>query len=228
MSMMNANAAATTAMTANEPLDFELPEMGDSDFSNEELAEDMDGLTMSFPRIKIPAGGVLQFEIPNGDPQHPDYSPTLTGVILFSHASCVYWPEGDEYSDDVPPLCSSVDGKQGYGEPGRNLCVEPVWQRQQRPRQSLQEYAGAVPVAQRGVYAAGDQSFAHQHQPVPRVFESGFCIPQACHLRQPCGDRLEAPDKPGGQGLQRCHVQAAWRFPRRPACFRAQVRLELP
>ena len=118
MSMMNANAAATTAMTANEPLDFELPEMGDSDFSNEELAEDMDGLTMSFPRIKIPAGGVLQFEIPNGDPQHPDYSPTLTGVILFSHASCAYWPEGDEYSDDVPPLCSSVDGKQGYGEPG--------------------------------------------------------------------------------------------------------------
>ena len=79
MSMMNANAAATTAMTTNEPLDFVLPEMGDSDFSNDELAEDMDGLTMSFPRIKIPAGGVLQFEIPNGDPQHPDYRPTLPG-----------------------------------------------------------------------------------------------------------------------------------------------------
>lgn len=116
--MMNANAAATTAMTANEPLDFVLPEMGDADFSSEELAEDRDGFTMSFPRIKIPAGGVLQFELPTGDPQHPDYSPTLTGVILFNHASCAYWPEGDEYSDDVPPLCSSVDGKQGYGEPG--------------------------------------------------------------------------------------------------------------
>ena len=86
MSMMNANAAATTAMTANEPLDFELPEMGEAEFSNEELAEDMDGFTMSFPRIKIPAGGVLQFELPTGDPQHPDYSPTLTGVILFNHA----------------------------------------------------------------------------------------------------------------------------------------------
>ena len=60
MSMMNANAAATTAMTANEPLDFVLPEMGDADFSSEELAEDRDGFTMSFPRIKIPAGGVLQ------------------------------------------------------------------------------------------------------------------------------------------------------------------------
>lgn len=113
MSMMNANAAATTTMTANEPLDFELPEIGEAEFSNEELAEDMDGLTMSFPRIKIPAGGVLQFEIPNGDPQHPDYRPTLTGVILYNHASCAYWPEGDEYNDDVPPLCSSVDGK-GY------------------------------------------------------------------------------------------------------------------
>lgn len=72
MSMMNANATATTAMTANEPLDFVLPEIGEAEFSNKELAEDMDGLTMSFPRIKIPAGGVLQFEIPNDDPQHPD------------------------------------------------------------------------------------------------------------------------------------------------------------
>lgn len=91
MSMMNANAAATTAMTANKPLDFELPEIGEAEFSNEELAEGMDGLTMSFPRIKIPAGGVLQFELPTGDPQHPDYSPTLTGVILYNHASCAYW-----------------------------------------------------------------------------------------------------------------------------------------
>lgn len=170
MSMMNANATATTAMTANEPLDFVLPEMGDADFSSEELAEDRDGFTVSFPRIKIPAGGVLQFELPTGDPQHPDYSPTLTGVILFNHASCAYWPEGDEYSDDVPPLCSSVDGKQGYGEPGgglRGLRVEPVWQCRQRSWQSLQEYAGAVLAAQRGVYAAGNQSLAHQHQPVP-------------------------------------------------------------
>ena len=54
MSMMNANAAATTAMTTNEPLDFVLPEMGDADFSSEELAEDTDGLTMSFPASRFP------------------------------------------------------------------------------------------------------------------------------------------------------------------------------
>ena len=75
MSMMNANAAATTAMTANEPLDFVLPEMGDADFSSEELAEDRDGLTMSFPRIKIPAGGVLQFEIAHRRPAAPGLQP---------------------------------------------------------------------------------------------------------------------------------------------------------
>ena len=33
MSMINANAAATTAMTANEPLDFVLPVMGDCCFA---------------------------------------------------------------------------------------------------------------------------------------------------------------------------------------------------
>ena len=164
MSMMNANATATTAMTANEPLDFVLPEMGDADFSSEELAEDRDGFTMSFPRIKIPAGGVLQFELPTGDPQHPDYSPTLTGVILFNHASCAYWPEGDEYSDDVPPLCSSVDGKQGYGEPGGvcETCALSQFGSAANGRGKACKIA-----AQRGVYAAGDQSLSHQHQPVP-------------------------------------------------------------
>ena len=55
MSMMNANVAATTAMTANKPLDFELPEIGEAEFSNEELAEDMDGFTMSFPRRRCVA-----------------------------------------------------------------------------------------------------------------------------------------------------------------------------
>ena len=64
MSMMNANAAATTAMTANKPLDFELPEIGETEFSNEELAEDMDGLTMSFPRIKIPAAECCSSRFP--------------------------------------------------------------------------------------------------------------------------------------------------------------------
>lgn len=97
---------------------FLLPTMMEGDFSKEELAEDMDGMQMSFQRVKIPAGGVVQFEIPSDDPENPDYIKTLEGVILHHHASCAYWPEGSEYDDDATPLCSSVDGKVGVGEPG--------------------------------------------------------------------------------------------------------------
>ena len=75
---------------------FMLPTMIESDFSAEELAEDADGLQMSFPRVKIPAGGTLQFEMPSDDPDNPDYEKTLVGVILHSHATCAYWPAGSE------------------------------------------------------------------------------------------------------------------------------------
>lgn len=39
-------------------------------------------------------------------------------MILYNHDTCAYWPEGSEYDDNVTPLCSSVDGKTGYGAPG--------------------------------------------------------------------------------------------------------------
>lgn len=109
--------------TLMEQETFILPAMleGGGEFTSEELAEDMDGLSMSFQRVKIPAGGVIQFELPSDDPENPDYAKTLTGVILFNHSTNAYWPEGDEYDDNVPPLCSSVDGKQGIGTPG-GLC----------------------------------------------------------------------------------------------------------
>lgn len=102
---------------------FVLPAMaeGEREFTAEELAEDRDGLAMNFQRVKIPAGGVVQFELPSDDPENPDYAKTLTGVVLYNHATCAYWPEGDEYDDNVSPLCSSVDGKQGIGTPG-GLC----------------------------------------------------------------------------------------------------------
>ncbi len=94
----------------------------EGEFTQEELAEDMDGLQMSFPRIKIPGGGTLQFEIPSDDPENPDYAKTLEGVILFNHPNNAYWSENKEYDDNTAPLCSSVDAKQGIGEPGGS-CV---------------------------------------------------------------------------------------------------------
>ena len=106
---------------------FVLPAMaeGEGEFTAEELAEDRDGLAMSFQRVKIPAGGIIQFELPSDDPDNPDYAKNLTGVVLYNHSTGAYWPEGDEYDDNVPPLCSSVDGKQGVGTPG-GLCATCV------------------------------------------------------------------------------------------------------
>ena len=106
-----------------EPKKFILPaDMPEGDFTQEELAEDMEGLQMSFPRIKIPSGGTLQFELPSDDPENPDYEKNLVGVILFHHPNNAYWPEGREYDDNTAPFCSSVDGKQGIGEPG-GICA---------------------------------------------------------------------------------------------------------
>lgn len=97
---------------------FIIPELSDSKFTSAELADDMDGLQLSFQRAKIPGGGVLQFEMPGDDPENPDYEPVLEGVILFNHAANSYWPAGNEYDDNTPPQCQSVDGKVGYGDPG--------------------------------------------------------------------------------------------------------------
>ena len=105
---------------------FQIPQLLDGDdLTSEHLADDMEGLRLSFTRIKIPGGGHLQFEIPSGNPDVPDYAPYLEGVILYSHNSNAYWPEGSEYDDDQPPLCQSFDGKVGYGEPG-GTCADCV------------------------------------------------------------------------------------------------------
>ena len=55
---------------------FQIPQLLDGDnFTSEDLADDMEGLRLSFTRIKIPGGGHLQFEIPSGNPDVPDYAP---------------------------------------------------------------------------------------------------------------------------------------------------------
>lgn len=111
MSFQNNNAADAYQ-------DFMLPTALDSDFSSEDLADDMDGLQLTMQRVKIPGGGNLQFEIRGDDPDNPDYERKLVGVILYHHLANAYWPEGSEYDDNVPPFCQSFDGKQGYGAPG--------------------------------------------------------------------------------------------------------------
>ena len=59
----------TSMVAANEQNKFLLPAMVEGDFSRDEIAEDADGLQMmSFQRVKIPAGGALQFRSPRKIP----------------------------------------------------------------------------------------------------------------------------------------------------------------
>ena len=64
---------------AYEP--FLLPDMVQGGFIDEDLADDMEGVTPSFQRIKIPGGGVTQFEMPSDNPDQPNYEQRLVGVI---------------------------------------------------------------------------------------------------------------------------------------------------
>ena len=73
---------------------FVLPTALDSDFSSEDLADDMEGLQLTMQRVKIPGGGNLQFEIRGDDPDNPDYERKLVGVILHHHFANAYWPGG--------------------------------------------------------------------------------------------------------------------------------------
>lgn len=109
-----------------EQKNFTLPAATEGEFSNEDLSEDYDGLQLSFQRVKIPSGGALQFEVPGDNPEDPDYAKTIEGVIIFNHQACAYWPEGTEYNDDITPLCTSVDGKTGFGEPGGACALCPL------------------------------------------------------------------------------------------------------
>ncbi len=117
---MNTNNNATAMVKTKG---FTLPEMLDGDFSGDELSEDYEGLSLSFRRVKIPSGGSLMFEMPGDSPDNPEYTKTIEGIMLYSHMTCAYWAEGAEYDDNTAPLCSSSDGKTGYGTPGGACAV---------------------------------------------------------------------------------------------------------
>ncbi len=121
----NMNNTAVTNTDTMENKVFLIPDMADDMFSEEDLMEDCVGIQPTFRRVTIPSGGQLQFELPSDDPQNPDYTKTLTGVILFNHPACAYWPGGKKEDEDTSPICSSNDGIQGYGTPGGSCAVCP-------------------------------------------------------------------------------------------------------
>lgn len=89
------------------------------------FAEEMDGLEISFDRVKIPSGGGLAFEVPGDDPDSPDMAKELVGIIIDHHPINVYYAMA--YSGgNAPPDCASDDGKFGVGTPGGSCATCPL------------------------------------------------------------------------------------------------------
>lgn len=81
------------------------------------VAEEMDGLSATFERIKIPAGGTTMFELPGDNPDEPENAKEFSAVILYHHPLFAYYK--DKYTGGSnPPDCGSFDGVIGDGDPG--------------------------------------------------------------------------------------------------------------
>ncbi|MPM37041.1 hypothetical protein SDC9_83646 [bioreactor metagenome] len=81
------------------------------------MSQELEGLSLSFERIKIPSAGSTVFELPAIDGGEPETVKEFTGVILYHHPLFAYYR--DKYAGgNEPPNCGSLDGVTGEGDPG--------------------------------------------------------------------------------------------------------------
>lgn len=78
-----------------------------------EMQDEIEGLQLTFDRVRIPLGGGLSFEIPS-ETGEPELVNELVGVIVDHHPINVYWEGAYTIGQTDPPDCSSMDGKQGF------------------------------------------------------------------------------------------------------------------
>ncbi len=83
-----------------------------------DMADEYAGLDFRFDKIKIPAGGMTAFEIPDEDAEdETKMVKSIEGVILYNHPVNAYYK--DAYTGGSnPPDCGSFDGVKGNGLPG--------------------------------------------------------------------------------------------------------------
>lgn len=93
------------------------------DLLDGEFADEFAGLDFRMDKIKIPAGGMTAFEIPDEDTDgDTKMVRSIEGVILYNHPINAYYR--DKYTGgNNPPDCGSFDGKMGVGDPG-GLCAD--------------------------------------------------------------------------------------------------------
>ena len=76
------------------------------------IAEEFKGLDVPLPKIKIPSGGGLAFEVPGDDAESPDMVKNFNAVILKHKTINVYYK--DKYTgENTTPECYSEDGQFG-------------------------------------------------------------------------------------------------------------------
>ena len=83
----------------------------------EMLAEELNGLDITFERIKVPSAGSTMFEVPGEDVAEPESVKEFSAVILWQHALFAYYKNAYTGGNN-PPDCGSFDGKKGEGDPG--------------------------------------------------------------------------------------------------------------
>lgn len=79
---------------------------------NLDFQEEMQGLNITFDRIKVPSGGGLAFEVPGENPDEPDLQKEFSAVILYHHPVLSYYKEKYTGGNEAPD-CSSFDGING-------------------------------------------------------------------------------------------------------------------
>ena len=88
------------------------------------MAEEFDGLEVTFEKIKIPSGGGIVFELLNEDGE-PDTVKDFSAVILYHHPLNCYY--STKYTGgNAPPDCGSFDGITGVGNPGGECKTCPL------------------------------------------------------------------------------------------------------
>ncbi|MGM9571103.1 MAG: hypothetical protein ACI3ZR_02695 [bacterium] len=85
--------------------------------SQEEWSQEMNGLTPTFDRIKVPSGGGLAFKVPGENDGEFKAASELIGVIVDHYPVNAYWKEKYTGENNAPD-CASLDGKFGEGNPG--------------------------------------------------------------------------------------------------------------
>ena len=91
-----------------------------ADFRSDEngiIFQDLNGMDISFERLKVPSGGGLSLELPGLNAEEPEQFKEVEAVILHHHPLQTYYEQ--EYTGaNNPPDCSSLDGITGTSTPG--------------------------------------------------------------------------------------------------------------